>query len=94
MIIAVDFDDTLSMRGIPNEPLFARLIAEKQRGARVILWTSRQGKRLNEAVSFCMKHGLFPDAVNENLPDTIMMLGYNPRKVVADIYIDDKNVLI
>ena len=91
MIIAVDFDDTLYINGSPNIPLFNQLIAERQRGARVILWSCRAGKRLHEAVSFCNQNGLLLDAVNENLPDIIMMLGYNPRKVMADVYIDDKN---
>ena len=44
------------------------------------------------AAKFCEKYGLTFDAVNENLPDTVTMLGYNPRKVLADIYIDDKAV--
>jgi hypothetical protein len=92
MIIAVDFDDTICINGKANTGLISRLQMEKRKGAIIILWTSRQGKRLKDAVAFCGRHGLFLDAVNENVPDTIRILGYNPRKVVADIYIDDKNV--
>lgn len=91
MIIAVDFDDTLSINGQPNVPLFNQLITERQRGARVILWTCRTGKRLSDAVAFCGRNGLYLDAINENLPETVYTLGYNPRKVLADVYLDDKN---
>lgn len=38
-----------------------------------------------------MAAGLRPNLVNENAPQTVKALGYNPRKVLADIYIDDKN---
>lgn len=62
------------------------------RGDPVILNTCRTGKRLQEAVSFCARHGLHFQAVNENLPQVVRMLGHNPRKIYADVYIDDKAV--
>lgn len=90
MIIAVDFDGTLQVNGKPNEALFMFLISCQQAGNVVILNTCRNGKRLEEAVVFCAKQGLRFQAVNQNLPHVIRQLGYDPRKIYADLYIDDK----
>lgn len=92
MIIAVDFDGTLCIEGRPNLVLFARLQASQRAGNIVILWTCREGKRLNEAVTFCRKHGLIPNCVNRNHPAGIAIMGHDSRKVYADLYIDDKNM--
>lgn len=92
MIVAVDFDDTLSINGKPNLPLIEKLKAHQRRGDAVILLTCRQGKRLTEAVRMCAQNGLRFHAVNENLPQIIARFGYNPRKIFADLYIDDKAV--
>lgn len=92
MIFAVDFDDTLMINGEPNVRLFQVLRQQQAAGSRIILNTCRAGKRLQEAVVFCQKNGLRLNAVNDNIPETIMKLGYNPRKIFADVYIDDKAV--
>ena len=57
VIYAVDFDGTLSFGrfpgvGEPNENLFRFLIAEKERGARLILNTCRTGEDLAVAVEY------------------------------------------
>lgn len=94
-IIAVDFDGTLCENAWPGigaakwETLQA-LIAAQSAGARLILWTNRVGARLREAVEWCRQHELEFDAVNENLPETLEAYTTNPRKVCADIYLDDK----
>lgn len=92
MVIAVDFDRTLSLDarypdiGRPNEKLFKWLIEKQANGAKIILWTCRgYGSHLLEAVEWCKEHGLVFDAVNENLDS----LGFDSRKIVADLYIDD-----
>ena len=36
------------------------------------------------------RYGLKFNYINCNTPGTIKRLGYDPRKVLADIYIDDK----
>lgn len=90
MIIAVDFDGTLQIDGQPNTALFNRLLQAKRSGSVIILWACRAGKRLADAVEFCHANGLHFNFVNENAPQTVNQLGYNPRKVLADIYIDDK----
>ena len=89
--IAVDYDGTLEDgRGNVNEGLIARLKAEQARGAVVILWTCRSGRRLQEAVTTLARHGFQPNLVNQNTPQTVARIGYDPRKVLADVYIDDK----
>lgn len=90
MIIAVDFDGTLEINGKPNTMLISALRRRQQQGCAVILWTCRHGKSLEEAVRFCLQHGLRFNAVNQNLPQIASRFGYDPRKIFADIYIDDK----
>lgn len=90
MIIAVDFDETLKINGEPNAALFARLINAQRGGAILILWTCRAGDSLHEAVQYCAEHGLRFNCINDNCADTVRKFGYNPRKVFADVYIDDK----
>ncbi|WP_347559419.1 hypothetical protein [Clostridium sp. AM43-3BH] len=96
-VFAVDFDGTLCESafpgiGVPNMSLIRYLIAKRASGDKVILWTCRCNDRLKEAVDFCKKYGLEFDAVNENLADLVNFWGNDPRKISADVYIDDKAV--
>ena len=93
MIIAVDFDGTLADTDAteiysPNTKLINYLIERRRQGDKVILWTCREGSRLDQAVEWCKKQGLEFDAFNDNLPG-LKLFGMNPRKIVADVYIDD-----
>lgn len=95
MVIAVDFDGTLCENmwpdiGAPNIELISYLLDEKKKGSKIILWTCRAGDYLTDAVIWCMDHGLYFDAINENVPEKIAYYGGDVRKVSADIYIDDK----
>ena len=94
--IAVDFDGTIVEHEYPEigkEKLFAFLTLKElnKRGARLILWTFRTGKELDDAVEFCMKNGVEFYAVNKNYPEEVMNETVS-RKIDADIYIDDKNI--
>ena len=98
-IIAVDFDGTLCEAkwpeiGAPRKNIIAELIREQAAGAKLILWTCREGKQLEDAVTWCLDEGLKFDAVNDNLPEMTELYGNNCRKVNADEYWDDKSVLI
>lgn len=93
MTIAVDFDHTLADTDAtkiysPNTKLINCLIDRRKQGDKLILWTCREGSRLDQAVEWCKEQGLEFDAVNDNLPG-LKLFGLNPRKVVADLYIDD-----
>ena len=93
-IIAVDFDGTLCADchpniGRPNVELIAFLLWAQMEGAKLILWTCRQGRALDDAVAWCREHGLEFDQVNENLPEMVQQYRTDSRKVYADLYIDD-----
>lgn len=97
MIIAVDFDGTIVQHKYPSigkEIPFAiktlKLFQEK--GHKLILWTYRSGKELDKAVRFCEKRGLRFYAVNNNFEGEEFDNSYS-RKIYADIYIDDRNLL-
>ena len=94
-IIAVDFDGTLCKNcwpdiGEPNYELIDYLRNCHYSGVKLILWTCREGELLDKAVAWCEERGLFFDAVNDNIPESIEKYGNNCRKVSADIYIDDR----
>ncbi len=98
-IFAVDFDGTLSFGQWPevgpaNIELFDFLKERQSDGDRLILWTCRAGKELDEAIVFCKEYGLCFDAVNDNLPEIIEKYGCNSRKISCDYYIDDRAVLV
>ena len=95
-IWAVDFDGTLCEEkwpdiGEPNERLIEFLIRRKQLGDKVILYTMREGEKLDEAVKWSKEHGLIFDMVNDNVKEMKAFYGNNPRKVFANFYIDDHN---
>lgn len=97
MIIAVDFDGTIVQHKYPKigkEIPFAikTLKLLQQKGHKLILWTYRSGKELNEAVKYCEEKGLIFHAVNNDFDGEEFDNTYS-RKIYADIYIDDRNIL-
>lgn len=98
MTIAVDFDGTIVEHRYPaigKERPFAIDTLKKltDDGHRLILWSVREGKLLDEAVEFCRERGLEFYAVNRNYPEEEK--GHNrhySRKLKADVWIDDRNV--
>lgn len=98
MIYAIDFDGTIVEDAFPEigklKPEAEQFIRDIQRrGDKWILWTMRAGLYLNVAEEFLYKHSLIPDAVNDNLPEVKAKWpdNPNPRKIFADVYIDDRN---
>lgn len=96
-VLAVDFDGTLCDDeypeiGLPNEELIIRLRIAKTIGIKLILWTCREGDKLDEAVQWCKWQGLGFDAVNDNIPERKALYGNNPRKVGYDELWDDRAV--
>ena len=95
-IYAIDFDGTIVCNkwpdigeGVPEVMAFIGQI--QQRGDKWILWTMRESERLEQALSWLAVHGLFPNAINDNLPELQKAFKNNPRKVFANVYIDDHN---
>ena len=79
-IIAVDFDGCLCESkwpniGEPHNEVIHELIREQANGAKLILWTCREGQLLQAAVMWCLNRGLKFDAVNDNLPEMQELYG-------------------
>lgn len=98
MLIAVDFDGTIVEDRYPSigrERPFAfetlrRLLAERHK---LVLWTVREGRLLDEAVSFCRERGVEFYAVNRDYPEEEKGLNnHYSRKLKADLFIDDRNL--
>ena len=60
-------------------------------GHRLILWTYRKGRALEEAEKFCEENGIVFYAVNKSFPEEEFDCSYS-RKIHADIFIDDRNI--
>lgn len=98
MIIAIDFDGTIVEHKYPaigRELPFAIETLKKLRDEhhKLILWTVREGRLLDEALAFCRERGLEFYAVNRDYPEEEQ--GQNnhfSRKLKADLFIDDRNL--
>lgn len=104
-VLAVDYDGTLfegnfPELGNPRKEVFKKVKEFKEAGSSIILWTCREGKSLQEAVSRCAKEGLEFDAVNENCQSQDFYQEYMMkehghqcalRKIFAHMYVDDKS---
>ena len=98
MLIAVDFDGTIEKHKYPAigaEIPFAietlkKLAAEKHK---LILWSVREGKLLDEAVEFCRQRGLEFYAINRDYPEEEKgQNNHYSRKLKVDLFIDDRNL--
>ncbi len=98
MIIAVDFDGTIVEHRYPEigeELPFAtetlRMLIKDHH--KLILWSVREGKLLEDAINWCKERGVEFYAVNKDYPEE--KVEYNnhfSRKIKADIFIDDRNL--
>lgn len=97
-IIAVDFDGTLVFNEYPkleNPNVGLLLFIKEHRDDYVwILYTARHDKDLEDALLYLLEAwDIEFDYVNENVPWLIEKFG-DTRKIVADYYIDDHNLLL
>ena len=96
--IAVDFDGTIVEHKYPaigRELPFAIETLKKLRDEhhRLILWTVREGRLLDEALAFCRDRGLEFYAVNRDYPEEEKgRNNHYSRKLKADLFIDDRNL--
>lgn len=95
-VIAVDFDNTIAKTRYPEivEPIpetIDFLRKAKENGAKIILWTCREGMVLEDAVQWCKMYNVPIDRVNQNEPSRSEYWGNDSRKIGADLYIDDKS---
>lgn len=94
--IAVDFDGLLCENKYPKIGNPKWSVINRLKGVsgfnKVVLWTCRRGKELEQALDACEQWGLRIDRVNENSPEVIKRFGSDPRKLVAMEYWDDRAV--
>ncbi|MDR0696869.1 MAG: hypothetical protein LBF68_04950 [Christensenellaceae bacterium] len=95
--IAVDFDGTLCSNAYPDigdpiENVIKFIKTRKADGACIILWTCRCGELLKSAIEWCEKQGITFDYINTNTKENVALFGNDPRKIFADLYIDDKAI--
>lgn len=96
LTIAIDFDGTIvedeyPRIGKPKLFAFETLLKLQSEGHRLILWTYRYGKSLDDAVAFCEENGVTFYAINKSFPEEEFDPKYS-RKINADIFIDDRNI--
>lgn len=97
MTIAVDFDGTIVEHRYPEigrEIPFATetLKMLTKEGHRLILWSVREGKLLDEAVEWCRERGVEFYAVNKDYPEESQEDRNYSRKLKVGMFIDDRNV--
>ena len=98
MTIAVDFDGTIVEHRYPEigkELPFAtqtlKMLIEDRH--KLILWSVREGKLLEDAVEWCRKRGVEFYAVNKDFPEEDLSKNQSfSRKLKADVWIDDRNI--
>lgn len=96
-IIAIDFDGFIVENkypkiGKPKIDIIYLIKSLKASGKFIlILWTCRQGSKLDEAIKYCKDIGIEFDYINDNTKENIKKYGFNSRKIYADYYLDDKN---
>lgn len=98
MTIAIDFDGTVVEHRYPSigeEIPFAtetlRMLIQEQH--KLILWTVREGKLLDEAVEWCRERGVEFYAINRDYPEeTLENNNHFSRKLKVDLWIDDRNL--
>lgn len=95
MIFAVDFDGTIVDHEFPDigkeKPgAIETLIALQKRGHKIIIWTCRCEPYITPIINWLKKHNFVPDAVNSNIKNDFIH-GFAYPKVLADVYIDDRN---
>ena len=91
MIIAIDFDGTIVHHEYPRiggeVPEAIDTIKHwVEKGHKIILWTMRSGKELEDAVSFLESHGVELWGINSNPTQESWT---NSPKAYAQVYIDD-----
>ena len=97
-IIAVDFDGTIVTHEYPNigeELPFAtetlRMLIRDHH--RIILWSVREGKLLQDAIDWCRERGVEFYAVNRDYPEEEKEKNnHYSRKLKADYFIDDRGI--
>lgn len=94
LTIAVDFDGVLVRDDYPEmgyvirDPLWGILKTLSFMGVSILFWSCRSGQKEQEAVKILEK--VFSRvSMNTNSPGRVRLFGSDPRKLSADLYIDN-----
>ena len=104
--LAIDFDGTIVEHDYPNigklkEGAIEYINKLHEDGFYIIIWTVRGGKEQEDAENFLKENSIHYDTINKNSTSFLEKLNENPRfiaeyheprKICADIYIDDRNL--
>ena len=98
MTIAVDFDGTIVEhrypeigKDLPFATQTLKMLIEDRH--KLILWSVREGKLLEDAVEWCRQRGVEFYAINKDFPEEDLTKNQSfSRKIKADMWIDDRNV--
>lgn len=100
LTLAVDFDETIVSTGgrfpaIEGLREGARHYINRlhEDGHYIIIWTCRHGDHQHQAEKYLYENGIRYHAINRHSPMNILTFGNDTRKIGADVYIDDKNIL-
>lgn len=98
LVIAIDFDGTIVEESYP-------LLGKLRKGAKkyinklhddghtIIINTCRSGVHQQAAFKFLVGLDVAFDLINENHPSVVSQYNNDSRKISADLYIDDKNLV-
>jgi hypothetical protein len=89
MIFAIDFDGTCVTHAYPDvgkDIMAARVLNQLSRHHRLILWTMRSGKELDDAVAWFTNNGIPLFGINSNPEQSSWT---SSQKAYAHHYIDD-----
>lgn len=93
-IVCIDFDGTIVEKQYPKIGKLAPKAIEwlhkfNEENIKIILWTIRSGKELNEAVDFLKFHGVKLYGINKNPAQKSWS---SSPKAYCNYYIDDSNI--
>jgi len=96
LIVAVDFDDTLydfHKVGNSYEQMHQLVRDLHKANCYIVIWTGNQDEDL--IISYLDDNDIPFDSINNEAPVSLKMLGQNiPRKVYANVYLDDRAGLV
>lgn len=93
--VAFDFDGTIVNDAFPEIGTLKEFAKEtinkfKEMGGRVLIHTCRANEHEQMVREFLDNNGVVYDTINENHHEMQAMYKNDPRKLGADLYIDDK----
>ena len=87
-IIAIDFDGVITKANRIRKDATEYINKLYDRGMYIIIWTAKRQERIDGLPRILQQSGIKYHLINDNAP----WITYNPRKIAADMYVDDKGV--